>query len=104
VSRLALVMLVSEHRVLQLAGKHPQARLLRRQELRARVRVLLALPTRACMPSTPCHQQHDPPCGRALPLLQVLSMPAACVAERLLLLKELLPECDVARMLELAPG
>lgn len=35
---------------------------------------------------------------------QVLSMPPADVAERLVLLKELLPDSDVARMVELAPG
>jgi hypothetical protein len=37
-------------------------------------------------------------------LPQVLAMPVADVAARLVLLKELLPDSDVARMVELAPG
>eukprot|EP00775_Hariotina_reticulata_P007785 gene7785-7983_t len=57
VSDLAVLMLVSEHRVQQLANQYPQ----------------------------------------------VLAMPAAEVAQRLLLLKQLLPDCDVARMVELQP-
>lgn len=45
--------------------------------------------------------QHNTPCA---PLLQqVLSIPLDHVAQRLLLLKQLLPDCDVARMVELQP-
>jgi hypothetical protein len=40
----------------------------------------------------------------ACPTLQVLTMPPADVAVRLVLLKDLLPGSDVARMVELAPG
>jgi hypothetical protein len=35
--------------------------------------------------------------------VQVVDVPLANVAQRLLLLKQLLPQCDVARMIELQP-
>jgi hypothetical protein len=57
VASLAVLMLVSEHRVQIMADKHPE----------------------------------------------VLDIPLSDIAQRLLLLKQLLPDCDVARMVELQP-
>lgn len=60
----------------------------------------------ACMPSRGVSTSERVPRTPAATLdrVQVLTMPPADVAARLVLLKELLPGSDVARMVELAPG
>lgn len=63
----------------------------------------LAWQLAVCCDSVPCAPARWPDRLTSVPVLQVLTMPPADVAARLVLLKELLPDSDVARMVELAP-
>jgi hypothetical protein len=119
-------MFMSEHRAQQLIDKHPEvghaAAALPGMLHAACMYMSLVQSTRACTvrvsqhgcslqvsKCSPADVQHVTCayvtccCLRALLLSQVVDIPLANVAQRLLLLKQLLPQCDVARMIELQP-
>lgn len=125
IASLSLVMLVSEHRVQKLAAMYPQvccssAPTLPAQPAR-RAAHTDARPCACTNHATPLYTlgllwlcrgsphghsltANHSPCHAVATPLQVLAMPPAEVAARLVLLKDLLPDSDVARMVELAPG